>query len=95
MADDRLAPSAFEETQKLAYALYQERDAEGGHEFEDWISAETKLRAVVNNSDRCCQRCGWAIDRNRASYPSAAKGCGSLLDERSDTFRLSSDHWVS
>jgi Protein of unknown function (DUF2934) len=49
MAHDRLAPSAFEETQTLAHAIYQERGAESGHEFENWLEAETRLRALVNN----------------------------------------------
>jgi hypothetical protein len=46
MDEHRLAPSAFEATQRLAYAIYQERGAEDGRELEDWIAAETKLRPV-------------------------------------------------
>jgi len=48
MNDNRLAPFAFEVTQRLAYAIYEERGAEDGRELEDWIAAETKLRQLVD-----------------------------------------------
>jgi hypothetical protein len=48
MDDNRLAPSAFESTQRLAYSIYQERGSEDGRELEDWIAAEMKLRQLVD-----------------------------------------------
>ena len=50
MVENCHAPSVFEETQTIAYAIYQERGAEGGHAFEDWLAAEQQLRGLVNSS---------------------------------------------
>jgi len=38
-------PNLEEKIRRRAYALYEERGREGGHELDDWLRAEEELTA--------------------------------------------------
>lgn len=40
-------PNLEQEIRRRAYALYEERGKEDGHDFDDWLRAEAEHKATV------------------------------------------------
>lgn len=43
-------PNLEQEIRRRAYALYEERDREDGHDIEDWLRAEAEISAAAQKS---------------------------------------------
>jgi hypothetical protein len=43
-------PNREQETRRRAYALYEERGREDGHDIDDWLRAESELTATAQKA---------------------------------------------
>ena len=43
-------PNLEQEIRRRAYALYEERGREDGHDIDDWLRAEAELRATASKA---------------------------------------------
>jgi DUF2934 family protein len=46
-ADLETTPNLEQELRSRAYALYEERGREDGHDLDDWLRAEAELKATA------------------------------------------------